>query len=40
MLSTLLKVVYYYDESLKCCPVKRYLERFSISDKDSQEVKN
>lgn len=40
MTSTLLKVVYYYDESLKCCPVKKYLERFLISNKDSQEVKN
>lgn len=40
MPSTLLKVVYYYDELLEGCPVKKYLERFLISDKDSQGVRN
>ena len=39
MVNTPLKAVYYYDESLKYCPVKKYLGCLSPVDRDSEDVK-
>lgn len=34
-----IKVVYYYDELLKNCPAKKYLEQFSPAERDSDDIK-
>lgn len=35
-----MKAVYYYDNTLKYCPVKKYLQNFSIKEKDSIAVRD
>ncbi|EKD94359.1 MAG: hypothetical protein ACD_26C00096G0002 [uncultured bacterium] len=35
-----MEVVYYFDEELQLCPVKKYLERFLIDEFDTERIKN